>query len=79
MHTKTFTIRWAPVLLLAALLLGGCARGDRARNGISQPAGQAPQATEISDPVESDLNDLDKALGDLEQELQNTDTQVEIP
>jgi hypothetical protein len=74
--------RWFPVLLLAALLLGGCSRGDRVRSIEIDPGGQANPAstvTDSSDQIDSDLEELYQMLGDLEDELRNTDTRIEIP
>ena len=80
MKTRANGLKWLPLLLLlAALLLSGCALGERAR-GRGPRADETPvQATAVSapdDPLESDLTDLDKALDELEQELQSIDTQV---
>jgi hypothetical protein len=79
MQAKRYLI---PMLLLAALLLGGCARGERVRNDAAQPAGQESASavvTQAAEPQDSELDDLDQLLGELEKELKQTDTAVEIP
>lgn len=73
-------MQWSVLVLLAALLLSGCALGERARGTRADEApAQATAVSQPDDPLESDLNDLDKALDELEQELRSIDTQVEIP
>ena len=78
MKTK---IRWLPLFLLAMLLLGGCARGERVLSGGMDPSGQAhrPTSAVTESSEQGDLDEIDQMLGDLEEELRNTDTRIEIP
>jgi uncharacterized lipoprotein YajG len=82
MYIKNRLTHWILILLLATVLLAGCARGERTRTGVQQPDAQpspVSQGTEVTDPLKSDLKEMDQMLGDLDKELKNTDTQIEIP
>jgi hypothetical protein len=82
MHIKNRYTHWILILLLATVLLAGCARGERNRSGVQQPEMQSSpisEGAEITEPLKSELKEMDQMLGDLEKELKNTDTQIEIP
>lgn len=82
MNRETQPRPWLAVLLLSALLLAGCARGERLRSGNPEGASSNPTAPQIeqqSATLDSDAQELDQLLADLEDELKNTDTNVAIP
>jgi len=72
--------------LAAAVLAGDAAAGRMPRGGASSerrmdPSGQAhrPASAVTESSEQRDLEEIDQMLGDLEEELRNTDTRIEIP
>lgn len=74
---------WFFLLLLAAtLLLSGCSRAQRLHGGATEAAPRNPPAAStpaLSAADQTDFTEIDQLLRDLETDLKNTDTSLDLP